>query len=154
MHAYCCHQGNNLYFRATLYLCLASSLECQSPSGWISLLGSTCLSPLSSVYDALVDLQNKKWTQTNVYTVIRVSYFYSLSHIVQICYTLNNSVFVCVWVQPCRYSRPVTSDDSFWHGVNSAHAPELSDTLQIWISPTNECSCDQNFKAIIMHKLK
>lgn len=47
------------FFQATLYLCPASSLGCQSPSGWISLSGSTCLSPRSSVCDVLMDLQRK-----------------------------------------------------------------------------------------------
>lgn len=51
------HQGNTLYFWRTSYLCLVSSLECQSPTGWISLWGSTCLSPPSSVCDAPMDLQ-------------------------------------------------------------------------------------------------
>lgn len=54
------HVSFSLFFffpTATPYLCPANSLECQSPSGWISLSGSTCLSPLSSVCDAPMDLQ-------------------------------------------------------------------------------------------------
>lgn len=45
------------FFHSHTYLCPANSLECQSPSGWISPSGSTCLSPLSSVCDAPMDLQ-------------------------------------------------------------------------------------------------
>ncbi len=81
--------------------------------------------------------------ESNVNTFIKT--LHSHSQVAIICW-VN-----AVCLQPYSCSRPDKSGDSFWHDVNSAHAPELSDKLQIWISPTNHCSCDRHLNATITH---
>lgn len=91
---------------ATSYLCPANSLACQSPSGWISLSGSTCLSPLSSVCDAPMDLQGTEkdhFMSTDDIRFIRYLFLtqandlYSPRWVVLKHWAHSNTAYVSVW---------------------------------------------------------